>query len=147
MKSGLPGLLFAADRILIAIGLEKRHRGQITMNRRQKLALVFVVCLVASAALADSLELNNGSLIKGKFMGGNQNSVNFQVGSSMQSYSVGDIRALRFDSEPDGAGVSVPSDVQSYGVVVCDRAFGGLAFGQRRILRQCHIRCCEYDYH
>jgi hypothetical protein len=117
MKSGAPGLLFAADGILIAIGLEKRHRGQITMNRRQNLGLVFVVCLVASAALADSLELNNGSLISGKFMGGNQNSINFQVGSSMQSYSVGDIRSLRFDSEPEGAGVSVPSDGPSYGSV------------------------------
>jgi hypothetical protein len=85
------------------------------INRRQKFGLVFAVCLVASAAVADSLELKNGSLIKGKFMGGNQNNINFQVGSSMQSYSVGDIRALRFDSEPEGAAVSVPSDGQSYG--------------------------------
>lgn len=73
-------------------------------NRRQKLGLVFAVCLAASAAVADSLELNNGSLIKGTFMGGNQNTINFQVGSSMQSFSVGDIRALRFDCEPEGAG-------------------------------------------
>src|SRR6266568_8448110 len=93
------------------------YRGRIMMNRRQKFGLVFAMCLAASAAVADSLELKNGSLIKGKFMGGNQNSINFQVGASMQSYSVGDIRALRFDSEPEGAGVSVPSDGQSYGSV------------------------------
>jgi len=86
------------------------------MNRRQKFGLFFAVCLAASAAVADSLELNNGSLIKGKFVGGNQNSINFQVGSSIQNYSVGDIRALRF-SEPEGTGVSVPSDGQSYGSV------------------------------
>ena len=91
------------------------------MNRRQKFGLVFAMCLVASAAVADSLELNNGSLIKGKFVGGNQNSINFQVGSSMQSYSVGDIRALRFDSEPEGAGVSVPSE-ESYGSVSAKEA-------------------------
>src|SRR5258708_12333139 len=84
------------------------------MNRRQKFGLVFAMCLAASAAVADSLELKNGSLIKGKFVGGNQNSINFQVGASRQSYSVGDIRALRFDSEPEGAGVSVPSNCQSY---------------------------------
>jgi hypothetical protein len=85
------------------------------MNRGQKFGLVFAMCLAASAAVADSLELTNGSLIKGKFMGGNQNSISFQVGSSIQSYSVGDIRALRFDSEPETAGGSVPSDGQSYG--------------------------------
>ncbi len=85
------------------------------MNRGQKFGLVFAMCLAASAAVADSLELTNGSLIKGKFMGGNQNSISFQVGSSIQSYSVGDIRALRFDSEPESAGGSVPSDGQSYG--------------------------------
>jgi hypothetical protein len=87
------------------------------MNCRQNFGLVLAMALVASAAVADSLELKNGSLIKGKFMGGNQDSINFQVGSSIQSYSVGDIRALRFDSEPEGAGVSVPSDGQSYGSV------------------------------
>src|ERR1700732_4800579 len=98
------------------------HRGRIMMNRRQKFGLVFVMCLAASAAVADSLELKNGSLIKGEFMGGNQNSINFQVGSSMQSYSVGDIRALRFDSKPEGAGVSVPSDGQSYVPVAASEA-------------------------
>lgn len=85
------------------------------MNRRQKFGLVFAMCLMTLAAVADSLELKNGSLIKGKFMGGDQSSINFQVGSSMQNYSVGDVRALRFDSESEGTAVSVPSDGQSYG--------------------------------
>jgi hypothetical protein len=83
------------------------------MNRVQKFGLLFVTCLVVSAAVADSLELRNGSVIKGKFMGGDQNSINFQVESSMQSYSVGDVRALRFDSEPQGAADS-PSGGQPY---------------------------------
>ena len=84
------------------------------MNRVQKFALVLVMCVVVSAAVADSLELKNGSLVKGRFMGGDQNSINFQVGSSFQTYNVGDIRALRFDSEPEGADVSVPSAEQQY---------------------------------
>ena len=84
------------------------------MNRAQKFGLIFVMYLIASAALADSLELKNGSLVKGRFMGGNQNSINFQVGSSLQTYNVGDIRALRFDSEPEDAEVSVPSEGQPY---------------------------------
>jgi hypothetical protein len=83
------------------------------MNRAQKFGLVFVMCVVASAALADSLELKNGSLVKGRFMGGDQNSINFQVGSSSQTYNVGDIRTLRFDSEPGSSDVSVPSEGSS----------------------------------
>ena len=73
------------------------------MNRLPKFGLVFVMCLVVSAAVADSLELKNGSVIKGKFTGGDQNSINFRVGSSMQTYNVGDVRALWFDFEPEGA--------------------------------------------
>src|SRR5215471_8138852 len=84
------------------------------MNRVQKFGLVFVMCVVVPAAVADSLELKNGSLVKGRFMGGDQNSINFQVGSSLQTYNVGDIRDLRFDSEPEGAAVSVPSAGQQY---------------------------------
>jgi len=36
------------------------------------------MCLVASAAMADSLELKNGSVIRGKFTGGYLHSINFQ---------------------------------------------------------------------
>ena len=42
-------------------------------------------------------------------MGGTQTSISFQVGSSVQSYDVADIRSLRFDSEAQGASPSVPS--------------------------------------
>jgi len=49
-------------------------------------------------AWADSLELRNGSLIKGKFVGGTDTYVSFQVGSSIQKYNVVDIVSLKFDS-------------------------------------------------
>lgn len=84
------------------------------MNRVRKFGLVFVMCLIVSAAVADSLKLKNGSLVKGRFMGGDQNSINFQVGSSLQTYNVGDIRTLQFDSEAEGAAVSLPSARQPY---------------------------------
>ena len=76
------------------------------MNCVQKFGLVFMMCLIVSAAVADSLELKNGSLVKGRFMGGDQNSIKFQVGSSLQTYNVADIRTLRIDSESAGAAVS-----------------------------------------
>jgi len=79
------------------------------MNAKQIWGVVVAVCVAVVAARADSLELKNGSLINGKFMGGTQTSISFQVGSSVQSYGVGDIRSLRFDSGAQGTSPTVPS--------------------------------------
>ena len=79
------------------------------MDAKQIWGVVVAVCVASVSARADSLELRNGSLIKGKFTGGTQTSVSFQVGSSAQSYDVADIRSLRFDSDAQGTSPSVPS--------------------------------------
>ena len=79
------------------------------MNTKQISRLIVALSVAAVSARADSLELKNGSLIKGKFMGGTQTSISFQVGSSAQSYGVADIRSLRFDSDAQGTSPSVPS--------------------------------------
>jgi hypothetical protein len=60
----------------------------------------------AAAAHADSLELKNGSLIKGRFVSGTQTSLTFQVGSSLQTYDVADIRSVRFDREGEDTSAS-----------------------------------------
>lgn len=79
------------------------------MNAKQICGVIVALCVAVVAARADSLELKNGSLIKGKFMGGTQASIAFHVGSSVQSYDVADIRSLRFDSEAQGTSPSGPS--------------------------------------
>ena len=79
------------------------------MNAKQICRVIVGLCVAVVAARADSLELKNGSLIKGKFTGGTQTSISFQVGSSVQSYDVADIRSLRFESEAQGASPSAPS--------------------------------------
>ena len=79
------------------------------MNAKQICGVIVALCVAALAARADSLELKNGSLIKGKFMGGTQTSISFQVESSGQSYDIADVRSLRFDSDAQGASPSVPS--------------------------------------
>ena len=68
---------------------------------RLKLIFAFPVVLIlaASMASADTLELKNGSEIKGKFLGGTETEISFQVGSTVQKYSVADIVSLKFDSE------------------------------------------------
>lgn len=66
---------------------------------RVMLGLVLAVCFAASMAWADTLELKNGSLIKGKFVGGTDTQITFQVGSSRQTYNIADIVTLKFDSD------------------------------------------------
>jgi hypothetical protein len=80
------------------------------MRLKLKLGFVIALALAASIAWADTLELKNGSLIKGKFMGGTDTEISFQVGSTVQKYKVADIVSLKFDSE--GA-ASAPPPPQS----------------------------------
>lgn len=65
----------------------------------RKLAIAFLgLCVSSSLVWADSLALKNGSQINGKFMGGDETTVSFQVGSSVQRYNTADIVSLTFDS-------------------------------------------------
>ena len=69
------------------------------MKFKLSCASILLLCLAVSSSWADSLELRNGSLIKGKFIGGTETEITFQVGSSRQIYSVNDVVSLTFDSE------------------------------------------------
>ena len=83
------------------------------MNCKRNCGLLILVCLAASAAWADSLQLKNGSLIKGKFVGGTEDQISFQVGSSVQQYNINDIVSIRFDSgapAPEAPAASSYSD-------------------------------------
>ena len=76
------------------------------MRLKLKCGLIIALSLAAPMAWADSLELKNGSVIKGKFLGGTETEMSFQVGSTVQKYKVADIVSLKFDLE--GA-VSAPA--------------------------------------
>jgi hypothetical protein len=62
-------------------------------------------------AWADTLELKNGSLIKGKFVSGTETEISFQVGSTVQTYNVADIVSLKF--EPEGVASAPTPQPQS----------------------------------
>lgn len=69
----------------------------------KRLILAIVAIGIGAPALsgfADTLELKNGSVIKGTFIGGSEAQISFRVGSTVQHYPVGDIASLKFDSEP-----------------------------------------------
>ena len=76
------------------------------MKVKQNCRFLVAICLMTSMAWADSLELNNGSLINGKFVGGTESEINFQVGSSVQRYDLVDVASLKFDSETAASDVS-----------------------------------------
>src|SRR5690242_4019609 len=61
--------------------------------------IVAGMCLPLIAAHADTLELKNGSVIKGTFIGGSEAQLSFRVGSTVQHYAVADITSLKFDSD------------------------------------------------
>ena len=69
------------------------------MRLKLKCGFLTALTLAASMAWADTLELKNGSLIKGKFLSGTETEISFQVGSTAQKYKVADIVSLKFDSE------------------------------------------------
>jgi hypothetical protein len=74
------------------------------MTLKVKYGFLTALTLAAATAWADTLELKNGSLIKGKFLGGTETEISFQVGSTVQKYSVADIVSLK----PEG-GASAPA--------------------------------------
>ena len=67
---------------------------------------LLVLGLLSSLAWSDTLELRNGSVIKGKFMSGTDTEISFRVGSSVQKYSIVDVASLKFDN--DGAAGQAP---------------------------------------
>lgn len=78
------------------------------MRSKVTLGVVLAVCLATSVVWADSLELKNGSLIKGRFVGGTDTQITFQVGSSRQTYNIADIVSLKFDSDRTMADSAMP---------------------------------------
>lgn len=69
------------------------------MKRFALAMIVAGMCLPLISAQADTLELKNGSVIKGTFIGGSEAQLSFRVGSTVQHYAVADISALKFDSD------------------------------------------------
>src|ERR1700733_10941322 len=73
--------------------------GKDIMRLKLKCGFVTALALAASMAWADTLQLKNGSVIKGKFLGGTETEISLQVGSTVQKYNVADIVSLKFDSD------------------------------------------------
>ena len=70
------------------------------MQRNGLVVTLTVVILMAGSGWADTLELKDGTLVEGTYLGGTQNSLRFQVGDQVQTYAKGDVLALTFTGAP-----------------------------------------------
>ena len=76
---------------------------------RKYLLAAAAVLLLSATAWADTLELKDGRLIQGKYLGGTQDTVRFQAQGNVQVYRVTDILALTFSNNSAGTSAPVPS--------------------------------------
>jgi hypothetical protein len=72
------------------------------------LGLLFLVLVPAAMMTGDTLELKNGSVIKGTYVGGTDTRISFRVGSSVQQYAVADVSSLKFDDRESAAPTRSP---------------------------------------
>ncbi len=61
------------------------------------------ILLLAAPAFGDTLELADGSLIEGRFVGGTGTSIMFEAASEVVSYETAEIVALWFSAGTDAA--------------------------------------------
>src|SRR2546422_8068070 len=77
------------------------------MNRLERCRALLVLCGVfalAFSASADTLEMKDRRLIKGKYLGGTQSYVRFQVNGKLEEYPVDQIVALTFTGDAQSSG-------------------------------------------
>ena len=68
------------------------------------LFLVTVIFSVPGALVeADTLELKNGKIIDGRYLGGTQNSIRFEVKGAVKTYPIKDTLAITFDRPGPGS--------------------------------------------
>jgi len=63
-----------------------------------------ILCVFATATLADTLTLRDGKTVQGDYAGGDPRTIRLMVGDSVQSFRVSDIVSLTFGSGPGGPG-------------------------------------------
>lgn len=81
-------------------------------NVKRFFATIIVGLFFVSVAAADTLELKSGKVVQGKFLGGTQHILRFEVNGEVQTFSTNDIVALTFtgrSSSPAPAPVEAPA--------------------------------------
>jgi len=81
-------------------------------NVKRFFTAIIVGLFFVSVAAADTLELKSGKVVQGKYLGGTQHTLRFEVNGEVQTFSTNDIVALTFtgrSSSPAPAPVEAPA--------------------------------------
>ncbi len=78
-----------------------------------KVGVLFLFLMPAALLLGDTLELKNGSVIKGTYVGGSEAKISFRVGSSVQEYAVADIASLKFEERESATPARSPGSAEN----------------------------------
>jgi hypothetical protein len=70
------------------------------------LVVLALAALLVPAALADTLELKDGTVIQGKYLGGTQTNIRFSVKGEVKLYPVTDVLAITFGSATGSTGAA-----------------------------------------
>jgi len=78
------------------------------MNRSRALLAASAALLLAGVGLADTLELKDGRVLQGKYLGGTQAVLRFEVNGEVQTFPTHDIVALTFTRNSGSAPAAAP---------------------------------------
>lgn len=80
------------------------------MNRRGRTIFAVILGLVfGGAAAADTLELKDGRILEGRYLGGTQVVLRFEINREVQTFSVADAVALTFTGNSGSANTPAPA--------------------------------------
>ena len=70
---------------------------------------IALALILSISAFADTIELKNGKLVKGRYLGGTQNTIRFEVDGKVELFSVADVLALTFGETAIAPSVAEPA--------------------------------------
>ena len=99
------------------------ERGQTMSGRARTMVAVVLGLFIAGAAAADTLELKDGRVLQGRYLGGTQAVLRFEIKGEVQTFNVSDAVALTFTgtssateapaSAPQSAATALPPPAAS----------------------------------
>ncbi len=85
------------------------ERGTTMKTRGRMVAAVVLALFFSGAAAADTLELKDGRVLHGRYLGGTQTVLRFEVNGQVQTFYVSETVALTFTGDSDAASAPVPA--------------------------------------
>src|SRR5271155_1443336 len=85
-------------------------------GRGRMIAAVALGLFLAGGALADTLELKDGRILQGRYLGGTQAVVRFEINGDVRTFSVNDVVGVTFtgaSGKSDVPAVAPPADAPS----------------------------------